>query len=113
MKPLLAIAALLSGLLLTACSDAQVPDNAVWIDVRTPEEFASGHLEGAHNIPYENIEAGVTALGLGRDTPIYLYCRSGRRSGIALDTLQKLDFSQVTNAGTLDKARAMQANSGQ
>ena len=107
MKPLLAIAALLSGLFIQSFANAELPGNAVWIDVRTAEEFASGHLEGAHNIPYESIEAGVAALGLDEDTPIYLYCRSGRRSGIATETLGGKGFNSVTNVGRLEDARAL------
>ena len=75
--------------------------------MRTPEEFASGHIEGAHNIPYESIEAGVAALGLAKDTPIYLYCRSGRRSGIASEALEKKGFTRLVNAGGLEGARAL------
>jgi phage shock protein E len=107
MKPLLAIAALLAGLLIQAAAYAELPADAVWIDVRTADEFASGHLEGAHNIPYEGIEAGVAALGLEPDTPIYLYCRSGRRSGIATETLSAKGFNSLTNAGGLEGARAL------
>ena len=107
MKTLLAILALLPGLLIQPAAYAELPGDAVWIDVRTPEEFASGHLEGAHNIPYENINAGVAALGLDQDTPIYLYCRSGRRSGIATETLGKTGYNRVTNVGRLEDARAL------
>ncbi len=107
MKPLLAAAALLTGLLVQGLAVADVPENAVWIDVRTPEEFAAGHLEGAVNVPHERIEAGVEALGLEPDTPIYLYCRSGRRSGIAAEALAGRGFRHLTNAGGLDEARAL------
>ena len=107
MKRLLAIAALLSGLFIQSGVYAEIPDSVVWIDVRAPEEFATGHLEGAHNIPHENIAAGVAALGLEPDTPIYLYCRSGRRSGIASETLGNKGYTNLTNVGDLENARAL------
>ena len=112
MKSLVLIATLLSGLLLANSINAEIPSNAVWIDVRTAEEFASGHIEGAHNIPYESIDKGVAALGLEQDTPILLYCRSGRRSGIALDSLRKQGYTQLKNVGGIEEASALAKQSG-
>ena len=77
-----------------------------WIDVRSSEEFSEEHVPDALNIPYEEIDAGVTRLGLQKDDVIYLYCRSGRRSGIAKDSLDKLGYTQVVNLGGLDAALA-------
>ncbi|AFU18211.1 rhodanese-like domain-containing protein [Actinobacillus suis] len=71
----------------------------VWIDVRTAEEFAAGHIEGAINIPVEQIGAKIHQLTEDKDAPIHLYCRSGRRADIALTELQKLGYRQVTNHG--------------
>ena len=100
---LLALALVLSSL----NTAAQVEENAVWIDVRTPTEFEAGHVEGAIRIPWDGIEKGVTELGLAKDTPIYLYCGSGGRSGKAKERLDALQFSEVTNAGGLDEARRL------
>jgi len=94
-------------LLATARLLAQVPDNAVWIDVRTPEEYAGGHLGGALSIPLGGIEAGVRGRNLPLDTPIYLYCGSGYRSGLGLKRLQILGYTQVVNAGSLEDARKL------
>ncbi|MFM7200645.1 MAG: rhodanese-like domain-containing protein [Myxococcota bacterium] len=47
------------------------------IDVRTPEEFASGHVQGARNIPLDQLEARLEEVGAA---PLYLICRSGNRS---------------------------------
>ena len=55
------------------------------IDVRTPEEFAEGHLEGAVNIPLDRFDP--TALPDTNGAKRMLYCRSDRRSGIAADRL--------------------------
>ena len=100
---LLALALVLSPLQTTA----QVEDNAVWIDVRTASEFDAGHIEGAVRIPWDGIEKGVAELGLAKDTPIYLYCGSGGRSGKAKQRLDALEFTAVTNAGGLDEARKL------
>jgi len=77
----------------------------VVIDVRTPEEFAAGHIEGAANVPYEQIGDRIAALAPGKDTPVVLYCKSGRRAGIALQTLRDMGYSKVENYGGFDDAR--------
>ena len=92
------------ALILAFSAQAEIPEAAVWIDVRTPEEFAEGHIDDANLIPYEDIAAGVAQLGLDKDTPIFLYCRSGRRSEIARESLEKAGFSRVTNVGGLSDA---------
>lgn len=76
------------------------------VDVRTPEEYATGHAENAINIPVSDIEAGNLGVlaGVSRDTPVQLYCRSGARSGLALRLLQSAGFSQVTNLGGIEEA---------
>ena len=60
----------------------------VWIDVRSEEEFNSGHLQDAVNITHDKIVEGVKALGLAKDEPINLYCRSGRRAEVVLTELK-------------------------
>lgn len=73
---------------------------AVVIDVRTPAEYAAGHVEGAVNIPYEQIAAGIRAVpGASKDQAMLLYCRSGRRSAIAKETLEKLGYRRVIDGG--------------
>ena len=84
---------------------AQVAEEAVWIDVRTPAEYASGHLEQATLIPFDGIEAGVAALNLSKDTPIYVYCAAGGRAEKAKQSLEALEYNQVTNVGSLENAR--------
>lgn len=73
---------------------------AVIIDVRTPEEFAAGHVDGALNIPYEQIAGGIkTVKGLKKDQPVLLYCRSGRRSAIAKVALEKEGYKRILDGG--------------
>ncbi len=64
------------------------------VDVRTPQEFASGHVPGAINIPYEEIGKRAAEIGPA-STPVVLYCRSGRRSAIAAETLQKAGYTKL------------------
>ena len=74
----------------------------VVIDVRTPDEWSSGHLENAMNVEWQdilNITSSVT-----KDEKIYLYCRSGNRSGRATQILIDAGYSNVTNAGSLKQA---------
>ena len=74
----------------------------VVIDVRTPYEWSSGHLENAMNVEWQdilNITNSVT-----KDEKIYLYCRSGNRSGRATQILIDAGYSNVTNAGSLKQA---------
>jgi phage shock protein E len=75
------------------------------IDVRTPEEFSAGHIEGAINIEYQGIEQKITQSGADRNDEVILYCHSGRRAGIARDTLLKAGFVNVQNYGGMEEAR--------
>lgn len=96
---------------LAAPTDEQAALNAlqqptvVLIDVRTAEEFAAGSLPGATRIGHEEIAEQIGAVAPDKDTPIVLYCRSGRRSSIAQDALQALGYRNVSNAGGYDEFR--------
>lgn len=67
----------------------------VVLDVRTPEEFAAGHVPGAINIPHTELAARVAELEGSRDSDIVVYCRSGARSAIALGVLEKSGFRRL------------------
>ena len=82
----------------------------VIIDVRSPQEFASGHVNGAINIAHTSIADQISKAGVGKDDTVLLYCQSGRRSGIALETLKGLGFSKVKNVGGIEQARKTLAN---
>ena len=81
-----------------------LPRNAatIWIDVRTANEYETGHLPGARNINFDQIGARIAEITTDRNTPIALYCRSGRRAGFARQSLEKLGFSNVVNAGGIN-----------
>ena len=101
----IALVTLIASLLFQSAISAGEQSGTVWIDARTAEEFAEGHLEGAILIPFDTIESGISALGLEKDQPINVYCRSGRRSGIAAEELQKMGYTRVTNVGSLEDAQ--------
>jgi rhodanese-related sulfurtransferase len=67
------------------------------LDVRTPQEFAGGHLEGAANIAVETLQANLDAIP--RDQPIVLYCRSGNRSAQAASILDAAGFTNIYDLG--------------
>ena len=79
-------------------------DDAHWIDVRTAQEYAAGHVRQAVNIPYEEIAGRVAEVTTDKNELIYVYCRSGRRSGIAKETLDKAGYTHVVNVGGLEAA---------
>ena len=70
------------------------------VDVRTAEEFASGHVPGAINIPYDQIARRASEIG-PPSTQVLLYCRTGRRSGIAADALDRAGYKKVFDFRTV------------
>jgi rhodanese-related sulfurtransferase len=67
----------------------------VLIDVRTPEEFASGHIAIAKLIPLDTLTQRMNEIP--KDKEVILMCRSGRRSGIAQETLLKAGYTNTRN----------------
>lgn len=81
-----------------------LPAGAVLIDVRSAEEFNTGHLAGAVNIPHTEIAEKISGVAKDKSTPLYLYCRSGRRVGIAMEELSKLGYTKMVNLGGAEEA---------
>lgn len=77
---------------------AAVSAGATLLDVRTPEEFAEGHLPGAINIPVQELTARIAELGR-EDRPIVVYCRSGARSSSARRMLEAAGHQKVIDLG--------------
>lgn len=71
----------------------------LWLDVRTPEEFRTGYIDGAINIPVDQLLARIQAISPNKNSPLHLYCRSGRRSEAALQMLKRLGYTNITNHG--------------
>jgi len=65
------------------------------LDVRTPEEFAAGHVPGAINIPYTELEKRYSELELEGSDELVVYCQTGRRAAIAEAALGELGFTNV------------------
>ena len=79
--------------------------NAVLLDVRTQEEHKSGYLEGAVLIPLAELENKISSNVSGKNTPIYIYCRSGRRAGTAVEKLKAMGYTDLHNLGGLMDAQ--------
>ena len=110
-RPLLFVALLSLVLSFTACQRAQAAPKAepveaaallaqinagtapLVIDVRTADEYAAGHVPGAVNIPYDQMPVRAAEIAVHKDKEVVLYCRSGRRSGIAAETLAAEGFT--------------------
>lgn len=111
-KNLLLLLALSFLLALTACSNEAsyedidnaeakklIDENKVEvIDVRTPEEYAEGHIPEASLLPLQELEARISELN--KDTPYLLVCRSGNRSSQAAQILINNGFTNVYNLQT-------------
>jgi rhodanese-related sulfurtransferase len=73
----------------------QLDPTFIIIDVRTPEEFAEGHIEGAINIDFQSENFRGQIDELNRNNKYLIYCRSGNRSRGALEVMVEMDFKEV------------------
>lgn len=74
-----------------------IEQGATIIDVRTPGEFASGHLANSQNLPLQSLAHTIKTLD--KSKPYVLYCRSGNRSGQAFQIMRSAGFEQLHNGG--------------
>lgn len=96
---------LMSGILY-ACNQSNkdsvlpklIAEGAILVDVRSGEEFAEGSVPGAINIPLDSLLCNIDTLNTGKH--IIVFCRSGNRSGIALEMLRENNITDVTNGGS-------------
>jgi phage shock protein E len=95
---------LLTFLLFISATASASP--VIWIDVRTSGEYLQEHVTGAINIQHTEIAEQISSVVSEKDSEIYLYCGSGRRAGIAKDTLEALGYTQVKNIGGINDALA-------
>jgi len=72
------------------------PDLVV-LDVRTPAEFAAGHVPGARNVSHDLLSSRLAELAPLRDKQVVLYCRSGRRTLLAVDVLHAAGFTHLAH----------------
>ncbi len=81
---------------------AMVASGARLLDVRTPGEFAGGHLPGAVNIPLGELSKRTSEVG-GPESAVVVYCLSGMRSGQAARLLKQAGFRQVADLGAMSR----------
>ena len=81
---------------LVAREAAQDPALVV-LDVRTPEEYAAGHVPGAINVPHDEIAGRLGELAGLRDKDVVVYCKSGRRAALALEVLGKHGYTRLSH----------------
>lgn len=79
-------------------------EGAVLLDVRTPEEYREGHIEGSINIPLQTIGT-VKQQIKNTATPIYTYCLSGSRSQQAVSMMKGMGYTKVINIGGINGYR--------
>ena len=76
----------------------QQREDAVLLDVRTPQEYRDGHIPGSKNVPLQTIDK-VDSVVENKDTALYVYCYSGARSRQAVRILQQMGYTNVSNIG--------------
>ena len=76
-------------------------ENGVLLDVRREEEYGEGHIPGSRNLPLSRLEQAKSEIP-DRETPLFVYCLSGGRSGKAVAFLKKLGYTQVKNIGGIN-----------
>jgi phage shock protein E len=90
-----------------APGQATAPESApVYLDVRTAGEHAAGHVAGTVHIPLDQLEERWQELAPYRDRDMVVYCRSGRRSAVAIDLLASRGFTRLQNGGGLRQLAA-------
>ncbi len=86
----------------------EIRNGALLVDVRSQEEYDAGHLEGALLIPHDQIPERLSEFGDDKDRSIVVYCRSGKRAGVAERMLREAGFTHVLNAGGYEAMKAAQ-----
>lgn len=107
------ITAIALALTVSACTSSpnagsvEVSADAVVLDVRTAEEFASGHLDGSVHLDFNGGEVAQAIPTLDPNAEYLVYCRSGNRSGQAIAQMEAAGFTNLTNLGSLEQAAAV------
>jgi rhodanese-related sulfurtransferase len=78
-----------------AATIADPPEDLVILDVRTPEEFAEGHIEGAVMVDFYSDTFDDELAALDPNVPYVVYCRSGNRSGQTITKMEQIGFQSV------------------
>ncbi len=83
-----------------------IQSGALVIDVRSEEEFAEGHLDGAINIEWDQTDALIAAIGSDKQRQVVFYCRSGNRSGKSMAELESRGYTHIFNATGFEALQA-------
>jgi phage shock protein E len=83
-----------------------VDKGALLVDVRSKEEFDTGHLEGALNINWDNFDALIAAIGDDHQRPVVFYCRTGNRVGKSIKELENRGYTNIFNGTGLEAMKA-------
>ncbi|BAU74985.1 rhodanese-like domain-containing protein [Metapseudomonas furukawaii] len=75
----------------------RITQGGLLLDVRSGEEYAEGHIEGAYNLPAEELAKQIARLQPDKQAPILCYCRGGNRGALAADELQRLGYANVAS----------------
>lgn len=88
----------------TGVEEFRATPNARLIDVRTPGEYAGGHIPSAVNVPLQQISA-ITSKVPDKSTPLFVYCMSGARSQQAISALKQMGYTNARNIGGISSWR--------
>ncbi len=86
---------------------AKFDSGALLVDVRTKAEFDAGHIIGADLIPYDSIPSRLSEFPSDKSQEIVVYCKSGQRSGVAQEMLERAGYSNVHNAGGYEEIKSI------
>lgn len=103
MRNLMGIIAMLFGVASAQPAIAET-ENLVVIDVRTPEEYSSSHVQNSINIDFYSKQFMAEINKLDKSKTYKVYCRSGNRSGQSEKIMKTLGFKDVENIGSLNNA---------
>ena len=88
----------------TGIAEYEANVGAVLLDVRTAEEYRDGHIDGSVNIPLDRISSIEDAVK-DKNTPLYVHCLSGGRSGQAVSYLKQIGYTNAKNIGGISSYR--------
>ncbi len=83
-----------------------IENGALLVDVRSAEQFAEGHIDGAVNIVWDDTDALIAAIGEDKQRQVVFYCRSGNRVGKSIVVLSAKGYNNIYNATGLEALEA-------
>ena len=101
---LFGVLALLLPLAFCSSPEVAITPDVVVVDVRTPQEYADGHLQGAQLLDLNGGLLAEVLPSLDPDATYVVYCRSGNRSAQAVQAMRDAGFTNVTDLGSMERA---------